>query len=639
MAHRVVAFVPARSGSERVPGKNVRVLAGHPLLAYAIETARQSGIFERVVVSTDSEEIAEIARWYGADVPFLRPPEYATSTSPDIEWLSFTLQGLEESYDLFAIVRATNPFRGPETVKRGLEQLLATPEADSLRAVERVKQHPGKMWLLAEDGRTMTPLLDQSHLEVAWHAGQYQALPPVYSQSSALEIAWARVVGETGTREGRVVAPFFTDGHEGFNVDDEEDWERAERLVASGRGALPAIERPPYAPAAMKVAALETLFCDAGWRPWIFLKATTDDGLVGWAEITDSHGSPRGLAGIVEDLAPVVVGKDPRATERIYWDLYRHTRQSPGSVIAKAIAGVENALLDIKARALGVPVYELFGGPTRDSIPVYWSHCGTTRARAWEVTGTPKLASYDDVAALGREVVEHGYPAFKTNVVVPGEEPQVLMPGFGEGGGTLRTEEIAEALVRLLDAFREGTGGAARPIVDLNFNLEPEGIVRVAHALEPLDLLWLEVDLFDARRARARAPRRSDADLLRREPVRQPRLPAVPRGGRDGRGLGGRDLERLPPVEEDRRPRGDLRGQLRAAQLLLAPRDVHRRAVVRRHPERAHPRVRPRRRAVARRARHRRAARSRTARSRCRAVPGWGVEVREDVLREHAWPG
>jgi CMP-N,N'-diacetyllegionaminic acid synthase len=249
MAPTAVAFVPARSGSERVPGKNVRPLAGHPLLAYAIETALQSGVFARVVVSTDSEEIAQIARWYGADVPFLRPAEYATSTSPDVEWLAFTLERLEESFDLFAIVRATNPFRGPDAVRRGLEQLLATPEADSLRAVELVKQHPGKMWVLAEDRRTMSPLLDQSHLEVAWHAGQYQALPPVYSQNSALEIAWTRVVSETGTREGRVVAPFFTQRYEGFNVDDEEDWQRAEGLLASGAASLPAISRAPYAPA------------------------------------------------------------------------------------------------------------------------------------------------------------------------------------------------------------------------------------------------------------------------------------------------------------------------------------------------------------------------------------------------------
>jgi len=242
-----VAFVPARSGSERVPQKNLRQLAGHPLLAYAIETALQSGVFQRVVVSTDSAEIADVARWYGADVPFLRPPEYATSTSPDIEWLRFTIETMPEHYDLFALIRATNPFRGPDAVRRGLDQLLATPEADSLRAVELVKQHPGKTWVLEEDGLLMRPLLDQSHLEVSWHAGQYQALPPVYIQNSALEIAWTRVVTETGTREGRVVAPFFTQGHEGFNVDDEEDWERAEALVASGRATLTAVGRSPYA--------------------------------------------------------------------------------------------------------------------------------------------------------------------------------------------------------------------------------------------------------------------------------------------------------------------------------------------------------------------------------------------------------
>jgi CMP-N-acetylneuraminic acid synthetase len=230
-----------------VPHKNVRSLAGHPLLAYAIETALQSASFERVVVSTDSEEIADVARWYGADVPFLRPVEYATSTSPDIEWLAHTLERLDERYDLFALIRATNPFRGPETVRRGFEQLLATPEADSLRAVELVKQHPGKMWLLADDGRTMTPLLDQSHLEAAWHAGQYQALPHVYVQNSALEIAWTRVVVEHGTREGGVLAPFLTEGLEGFNVDDEADWERAEHLAATGAASLTAVGSAPYA--------------------------------------------------------------------------------------------------------------------------------------------------------------------------------------------------------------------------------------------------------------------------------------------------------------------------------------------------------------------------------------------------------
>jgi N-acylneuraminate cytidylyltransferase len=237
-----VALIPARSGSERVRDKNVRPLAGHPLVAYAIAAAREAGIFDRIVCSTDSGKIAEVAQRYGAEVPFLRPKELATATSPDIEWIKHALEQLDEHYDLFAIVRATNPFRGPDVLRRGLAQLLATPEADSIRAVELVKQHPGKMWVL--EARGMRPLLDQTHLEVAWHAGQYQALPEIYVQNSALEIAWTRVVSQTGTREGRVVAPFLTDGYEGFNIDDEDDWDRARRLLDAGEAELPNVTLP-----------------------------------------------------------------------------------------------------------------------------------------------------------------------------------------------------------------------------------------------------------------------------------------------------------------------------------------------------------------------------------------------------------
>src|SRR5216117_4623309 len=98
------------------------------------------------------------------------------------------------------------------------------------------------MWVV--DGKVMRPLLEQSHLDVAWHAGQYQALPEIYVQNSALEIAWTRVVSQTGTREGRAVAPFFTDGHEGFNIDDEEDWDRARRLLEAGDAELPDVTLP-----------------------------------------------------------------------------------------------------------------------------------------------------------------------------------------------------------------------------------------------------------------------------------------------------------------------------------------------------------------------------------------------------------
>ncbi len=239
-----IALIPARAGSERVPLKNIRLLCGHPLIAYSIASARCSGIFSRIIVSTDSAEIAEIATYYGADAPFLRPSRFASSFSPDIEWIKHAFSMLKEKYDSFSIVRPTSPFRTDATIRRAWEQFISNREADSLRAVELCKQHPGKMWQI--DGELMKPLLEQSHLEVAWHAGQYQALPKVYVQNSALEIAWSRVVSQYNTREGKKVAPFHTKDHEGFSIDYEDDWERAEYLIAAKRAALPVVEKKPF---------------------------------------------------------------------------------------------------------------------------------------------------------------------------------------------------------------------------------------------------------------------------------------------------------------------------------------------------------------------------------------------------------
>src|SRR4029078_1992045 len=113
---------------------------------------------------------------------------------------------------------------------------------------------------------------------------------------------------------------------------------------------------------------------------------------------------PYGIAGAVRDLTHLLVGQDPRPVERLYWDMLRATRQNLGGVTHKAIAGIELALWDIKAKALGVPVYELFGGPMRDRMRLYWSHCGTTRARLGHVVGKAALRSHGGINAVGRGV-------------------------------------------------------------------------------------------------------------------------------------------------------------------------------------------------------------------------------------------
>jgi CMP-N,N'-diacetyllegionaminic acid synthase len=219
-----VALVPARAGSKRVPGKNIAPLAGHPLLAYSIAAARASGLFTTVLVSTDSEEIAAIARRYGAEVPGLRPAEISGATSPDIEWVRLVLDGRGE--ELFSILRPTSPFRTAATIRRAWDALHAVPDADSIRAVRPVKEHPGKMWRI--DGDYMVPLLPQTPGAVPTHSRQFADLPQVYVQDSSLEIAWTRIVAG-GEIAGERVVPFLTEGLEGLSIDYPEDLIEAER--------------------------------------------------------------------------------------------------------------------------------------------------------------------------------------------------------------------------------------------------------------------------------------------------------------------------------------------------------------------------------------------------------------------------
>jgi CMP-N,N'-diacetyllegionaminic acid synthase len=244
---KTIALIPARSGSKRVPGKNVRELGGHPLLAYTISAALESSIFDTIVVSTDSEEYRDISVYYGAEVPFLRPESFAGDSSADIEWVEYTLKSLSEmgrSYDCFSILRPTSPFRQALTIKRAWKEFCADASVDSLRAVEKCKQHPGKMWIVR--GKRMHPLLPLGPEELPWHSTPYQALPEVYVQNASLEIAWTRVVTDGHTISGTVVMPFFTQGFEGFDVNQPYDWQYAEHLIETGEAQLPIILKAPY---------------------------------------------------------------------------------------------------------------------------------------------------------------------------------------------------------------------------------------------------------------------------------------------------------------------------------------------------------------------------------------------------------
>ena len=142
----------------------------------------------------------------------------------------------------------------------------------------------------------------------------------------------------------------------------------------------------------MNITAIETLHCDAGWRNFSFVKLTTDTGLVGWSEFQEGFGSP-GVSAAIEGLAAMVVGQDPRHTEKIYWDLWAAIRPAVGGVAGEAVGAIENALLDVKAKHYGVPVYELLGGAVRDRLRVYWSHCGTYRVNWPEAHPYPWTSS------------------------------------------------------------------------------------------------------------------------------------------------------------------------------------------------------------------------------------------------------
>jgi galactonate dehydratase len=253
----------------------------------------------------------------------------------------------------------------------------------------------------------------------------------------------------------------------------------------------------------MKIAKFEDFHVDGGWDSYAFLKITTDEGLVGWSEFKEHRRV--GLRALIHGLGQYLIGEDPRAINRIDALLYALIRNTLGGLQSNAVGAIINACLDIKAKALGIPVYELFGGAVRERIPIYWSRCGVVRARWAALFGgnpvdKPPVRSLLDLKAVTREARARGFKGVKANVLVFDQKSgRQYVPGAGHGRGHPELnlpDDILAALIAQLTAMREAAG--QMPIaIDLNFNYKPEGFRRIAKKVEPFELMWLELDLYD----------------------------------------------------------------------------------------------------------------------------------------------
>ena len=231
---RILGIVPARGGSKTVPRKNIRTLAGHPLLAYSIAAALQSNLIGRVIVSTDDEEIAAIAKQYGAEVPFMRPAALALDETTDYPVFKHALDWLNEheSYkpEFIVQLRPTTPLRPPDCVDRAIQLLQSNSKASSVRGVIPAGQNPYKMWHINEDGQ-LEPLLETDFREP--YNMPRQELPQTYWQTGHIDVIRTKTI-EAGSMSGKVILPIILDASYAIDIDNSRDHERAEWLIQQG---------------------------------------------------------------------------------------------------------------------------------------------------------------------------------------------------------------------------------------------------------------------------------------------------------------------------------------------------------------------------------------------------------------------
>lgn len=248
----------------------------------------------------------------------------------------------------------------------------------------------------------------------------------------------------------------------------------------------------------MKIERVQTLSCDAGWRNYHFLKITADDGTVGWSEYDEAF-SPPGLTGVIQRLAPRLIGLPAREHEAVYSAMAYPLRPAPHGHTAEALGAFENALLDLKAKSLGIPCHELLGGKQRNAVPIYWSHCAT-----WRISQpsfyAPAITDLNGVKAAGEEARAAGFSAVKTNLFVHGDGAvRQWLPGFGGPGdrGLTSDTRLLRSFRSHLEALRDGAGPDVEILVDLNFNGRTDGFMKLIRALEKdFPFFWIELDSY-----------------------------------------------------------------------------------------------------------------------------------------------
>ncbi len=235
--YKILALIPARGGSKRVPRKNIKELGGKPLLAYTIEQGKASKYIDRLIVSTDDEEIVKVAKEYGAEVPFTRPAELAGDAVTDFPVFVHTLEWLRdhEQYrpDIVVQLRPTHPLRKPEDIDRAIELLAEHPEADSVRTIKEPDQTPYKMYKIG-DGEFLEPLLPIPGVPESFNLPR-QKLPKAYEHVGVADVMWHRTLMEKKQMTGAKIIPLVLEDYPYSGINTLEDWEKYEYWIGKKR--------------------------------------------------------------------------------------------------------------------------------------------------------------------------------------------------------------------------------------------------------------------------------------------------------------------------------------------------------------------------------------------------------------------